>query len=328
MPDSTTKQTLTLETAAKLLAEFSDKPLVSMRELGDGFYNSAYLLECAGDQRIVLKIAPPPATRVLRQEVGLMQIEVDTMRYVAANTSLPVPHILAHRTDSPHIASPYMAMAYIEGTPLDRLLGTLPDADRWRVFHSLGRHTAELHKHHTAQFGAPTHRHVTWSAAFGEMFRDVLLDAEDVGADLGVSPQTLPDTVESCAGALDEVRVPTLLHRDLWYGNIFVDPATLEIVGITDWERSISGDPLMEFVCALLEGLFAPEGNSAFNAGYGRSGALSDSERTRVALYSIYLALLLIVEGYYRGYRKPEQEQQMHRALMTLEQGLLERSAR
>jgi aminoglycoside phosphotransferase (APT) family kinase protein len=328
MPESATKQTLTYSAAARILAEFSDRSLVSMRELADGYFNTALLLTYADGNRVVLKIAPPPSTRVLRQEVGLMQIEVDTMRYVAANTSLPIPHILAHRSDSPTIASPYMAMAYIEGTPLDRLLGTLPDKDRGRIFHSLGRYTAELHEHHTAQFGAPTHRHDTWSAAFGEMIRDVLLDAEDVGADLGVSPRALEDTVRSHADILDEVRVPTLLHRDLWYGNIFVNHASLDIVGITDWERSISGDPLMEFVCALVQGLFAPAGNAAFNAGYGRSDVLSDSERIRVDLYSMYLALLLIVEGYYRGYRNPEQEAHMHAALESLMASLLERSAR
>ncbi|MFO7696553.1 MAG: aminoglycoside phosphotransferase family protein [Anaerolineae bacterium] len=153
MPDSTTKQTLTLETAASLLAEFSDRSLVSMRELGDGYFNTAYLLECAGDQRVVLKIAPPPTIRVLRQEQGLMQIEVDTMRYVSAHTSLPVPRILAYRTDSPHISSPYMAMAHVDGVPLDKLLRGMPSEARWRVFHSLGRYTSELHRHTTAHFG-------------------------------------------------------------------------------------------------------------------------------------------------------------------------------
>ena len=322
MIQSTTKQTLSPACVTYLAAEVHPSVLSGYQDLGDGYFNTALLLSYADGNRVVLKIAPPPSTRVLRQEAGLMQIEVDTMRYVAANTSLPVPHILAYRTDSPHVASPYMAMAYLEGTPLDRLLRTMPDEDRARVFTSLGRYTAELHGHHTAQFGAPTHRHDTWSAAFGEMVDDVLLDAKDVGADLGVSPQTLVDTVASYAGILDEVRVPTLLHRDLWYGNVFVNPATLEIVGITDWERSISGDPLMEFVCGLLEGLFAPSGNAAFNAGYGRSGVLSETERIRVDLYSIYLALLLVVEGYYRGYRNPDQEQQMHGALKRLMEGL------
>lgn len=328
MPVSTTKQSLTFDTAASLLAEFSDWTLLSMRELGDGYYNTAYLLECAGEQRIVLKVAPPPGTRVLRQEQSLMQIEVDTMRIVSAHTSLPVPRILTYRTDSPHIASPYMAMDHIEGVPLDKLLRSMPDEARWRVFHRLGLYTAELHNRTTAHFGAPTHPHNTWSGAFTEMVHDVLLDARDIGAELGVDPDALEQRVVALAEILDEVQVPTLLHRDLWFGNIFVDPESYDIVGIIDWERSISGDPLMEFVCALLEGVFASDGRAAFYAGYGRSCELSETERIRVDLYSIYLILLLIVEGYYRGYRNPEQEQHMQMTLRSLMASLRESAAR
>lgn len=322
MPVSTTKQSLTFDTAASLLAEFSDYALVSMRELGDGYFNTAYLLECAGGQRIVLKIAPPPGTRVLRQEQGLMQIEVDTMRAVSAHTSLPVPGILAYREDSPHLPSPYVAMDHIEGVPLDKLLRGMPDDARWRVFHRLGLYTAELHVQSTPHFGAPTHPHTSWSGAFTEMVCDVLLDARDIGAELGINPDALERLVVALSGVLDEVQVPTLLHRDLWFGNIFVDPETYDILGIIDWERSISGDPLMEFVCALLEGVFASDGRDAFYSGYGRPTALSETERIRVDLYSVYLILLLIVEGYYRGYRNPEQEQRLQSTLSVLVSGL------
>ena len=90
------------------------------------------------------------------------------------------------------------------------------------------------------------------------------------------------------------------------------------IVGITDWERSVSGDPLMEFVCALVEGLYAPEGNAAFSAGYGRSRDYGEAERIRMDLYSMDLALLLVVEGYFRQYRSAAQEAQMHTALQGL----------
>ena len=46
--------------------------------------------------------------------------------------------------------------------------------------------------------------------------------------------------------ALDEVQSPRLVHWDLWDGNVFVDPATAQITGISDFERSLWGDPLME----------------------------------------------------------------------------------
>ncbi|MHB1318901.1 MAG: hypothetical protein ACYCYF_09820 [Anaerolineae bacterium] len=75
-------------------------------------------------------------------------------------------------------------------------------------------------------------------------------------------------------------------------------------------------------MCALHEGVFASEWRAVFCAGYRRSAQLTETERLRVDLYSVYLILLLIVEGFYRGYRRPDQEKHLQGSLASLTAGL------
>lgn len=39
---------------------------------------------------------------------------------------------------------------------------------------------------------------------------------------------------------------PTLVHGDLWYGNLLRDPSGGEIVGLVDWENAAVGDPAQD----------------------------------------------------------------------------------
>lgn len=40
---------------------------------------------------------------------------------------------------------------------------------------------------------------------------------------------------------------PYLVHGDLWYGNILVDPEHTRILGILDWEEMAFDDPAQDF---------------------------------------------------------------------------------
>ena len=65
---------------------------------------------------------------------------------------------------------------------------------------------------------------------------------------------------------LDEVSEPALVHWDLWAGNVFVKDG--KITGITDFERALWGDPLMEHYFRMITEPKRPE---AFLRGYGLS---------------------------------------------------------
>ncbi|MBS4201878.1 phosphotransferase [Bacillus sp. FJAT-49732] len=112
---------------------------------------------------------------------------------------------------------------------------------------------------------------------------------------------------------LDTVKTPRFVHRDLWWGNIFVDPNTLQITGITDYERALYGDPLLDFVFG-----FAEE-NEGFKNGYGRDSSFSNSEKCLLNVYQIYNLLLIIIEAHYRKYPDNEENEQKARIVLMEE---------
>lgn len=63
--------------------------LAAVRELTEGTFNAACLLELTDGRRVVVKVAPEPRTPVLTYERGLLATEALCLRTFAARTSVP-----------------------------------------------------------------------------------------------------------------------------------------------------------------------------------------------------------------------------------------------
>jgi fructosamine-3-kinase len=137
------------------------------------------------------------------------------------------------------------------------------------------------------------------------MVDDILADARRLGTDLPATPDRIGTLMHRHDGVLDAVDRPALVHFDLWDGNAFVEQAPdghWRVTGLIDGERAFFGDPVAELVSL---GLFreladAPE----ILAGYGIE--LTDDVRLRLTLYTVYLYLIMGVEGVTRGFDSPE----------------------
>ena len=100
---------------------------------------------------------------------------------------------------------------------------------------------------------------------------------------------------------------PCFVHMDLWPGNVLVDPATGEVTGIVDFERGLYADPLMDFVGAEpfltgplspvpLAGYIAAGGWLPVDASAGTPTGFTVEANRRIALYRLYLTLLMTIE--------------------------------
>ncbi|MGC4939495.1 phosphotransferase family protein [Kribbella sp. DT2] len=244
-------------------------------ELTEGTYNTVYLLT-VGDRRLVLKVAPDPSSPGLSHEQALIRTE--TAFYQAARGKAPVPEVV-------YADAEVLLMTALPGTTVQGLAA----AERASYRRELGAIVRRLHEVVGDGFGYPQHGLLpTWAAAFQRMLDDVLADAERYGVELpaGVSRQLALDRSE----LLDTVRTPRLIHFDLWDGNILVDGG--RISGLIDGERAFWGDPVAEFVSLTLFGSVDDE----LLAGYG-----ADIDRERLALYRVYLYLIMLVERTPRG---------------------------
>ncbi|WBP84740.1 phosphotransferase [Kitasatospora cathayae] len=97
-----------------------------------------------------------------------------------------------------------------------------------------------------------------------------------------------------------------MVHFDPWPGNVFIRPGGAEqarITGLIDHERAFWGDPAAELVSLAFGGDTGPDSPLLTGcAGAGGSLDPGPALRHRVALYQLYLGLLLVVECAPRGY--------------------------
>ena len=160
----------------------------------------------------------------------------------------------------------------------------------------IGAYLKELHLIKGNHFGL-LGSHDTLNDALFPFFEQLLLsilqDAMKKNIDIGVEAVKLHGALVRDRAYFQEVTEPVLVHWDTWEGNWFVKDD--KIIGLIDWERAMYGDPLME------DRFRSHSRSHHFLEGYGVKG-FSESENVRLAWYDVYLYLIMMVEGAYRGY--------------------------
>ena len=141
------------------------------------------------------------------------------------------------------------------------------------------------------------------------LIADLLTDGDAAGVELPRPSTELLAIVETHTAALDEVTTPRLIHWDLWDLNVFVDPTSLAVVGVIDFERVLWADPLMEAQ------FFFHRGDDALSDAYGAALFAAPGAVARRQLYDLYLALVMTIECAYRHYPTDDIDQMGRGAL-------------
>jgi aminoglycoside phosphotransferase (APT) family kinase protein len=276
-----------------------DTALKGVKELKGGFFNTSYLLTFQDNRKVVLKISPSRDIKVMRYEKDIMVNEVCVLNKISSDLYIPVPKVLFYDTDMDIIKRDYFFMNFVHGYPLNDVYDELTEIQRSNVSSELGIYARKVTGIKSDYFGDISKKDKqfkTWSETFLFMIKELLEDARDNRVKLIYDYTDIYQMIEEHREALDMVKEPSLIHKDLWKGNIFVDPKTAEIGGIIDYERSIYGDVLMEPVCGFLLNNYA-----FMNSFLGRT-YLEDDEKIRSIVYRIYLFIIMITECSYRQY--------------------------
>ena len=132
------------------------------------------------------------------------------------------------------------------------------------------------------------------------LIKNVLCDAEKRQVVIGVPKKEILDLLTKDKCVFDEIKTPTLVHWDMWEGNIFVKDG--EITGIIDWERAMWGEPYMD------EPFRYHKRNKDLLEGFGVH-ELSEAEMRRIYWYDVLLYLTMMIEVFYREYEDEGQYQ-------------------
>ncbi|WP_051845683.1 phosphotransferase family protein [Streptomyces globisporus] len=277
--------------------------------LSGGLYNSVRLVELADGRSLVLKTAPPASAPALTHEQGLLGTEALFHR-LAAEVGAPVPAVLHHEPSGPGSPAEWLLLSYLDGSTWDTARDRLTPEDRASLRRRLGENLARIATVTGPAYGYPQRAAglsaPDWPSAFTGMLRAVLGDADRFGVTLPAPASLLADLPVRFGHRLSEVRRPALVHFDAWEGNIVLarsEGASWRLAGLIDGERAFFGDPLAELVG--LDALGAAEDDPDLMAGYrsvAPTPAIDTGARVRLALYRVYLALVMRVEAAPRAY--------------------------
>ncbi|MGU3645472.1 phosphotransferase family protein [Microbacterium sp. C23T] len=279
--------------------------LSSAEPLSGGMFATAFRLHFDDGRRAVAKIVGADTSRFLTYELGLLGTEALTYRMLEGS-GVPVPRVLHTDFTREVLDADLVVAEHLPGVPW--LGRELDEAQTAVVRRNLGAVMAGLHRVDAPSFGYPAAdaglSAATWREAFVLMIEAVLADAERWQVVLPV--ERVRAAVATHSDALDTVTRAAVVHTDLWEGNVFIDPDSLDIVGIIDTERTLWGDPLHELVGADQFGTGEP--NADLLAGDAAAGGVLARELatptgpTRLQLSRLYFSLVLAVEPTMRGY--------------------------
>ena len=269
-------------------------------ELSEGCFNVAYLARSETGRQSVLKIAPSAQMTVMSYEKNIMESEVRAMEMASRDEEIPVARVYYYDDSRSLCDAPYFFMEKLPGRSVGSLGDTLTREERRRIDRRVGELNRRINRIQAPAFGLPgqpAYQGTEWYPVFRRMVELGVSDAAARDIDLKISTGELFEKLEKDQEIFQEVRIPRLLHWDLWEGNVFVENG--EVTGLIDWERSLWADPLMEV------GFRTYKDTSAFMEGYG-IGQLSEREARRALWYDVYLTLLVSLEYEYRHYDTTE----------------------
>ncbi|MFC7493650.1 MULTISPECIES: phosphotransferase family protein [unclassified Nocardioides] len=193
----------------------------SLEPLEGGWSGETFLAEAGGERTVVRLFAG------LRHPAEAAEIQSALLRLVRG--LLPVPEVLEVRRADPDAGLPaLMVTSYLPGVRGDLLLPTLDESGLRRSGESVGRIAGTLG-------GMPVLR------------RGLFVDG-----DLTIEPYdlTLPESLGAVGVAaqalLDEETRSCLVHSDLNSKNLLLDPDSLEVTGLLDWEFAHAGHPFTD----------------------------------------------------------------------------------
>jgi aminoglycoside phosphotransferase (APT) family kinase protein len=215
----------------------SDLDLASLTPLTGGWSGQTFLADVAGE-RSVVRIYANPSPR------GDAAHEVDAALLELVRGLVPVPEVLEVRRADPGTGAPALLItSYVDGVRGDELLPTLDDDGLAR----LGTHLGELL---AVLGGMPMLRGGPF--VDGDLRIGTFGDVDDLlgyvaGSQLPwFSPDDRAGLLEVAAAAqekLDGVGRCCLVHSDFNPKNLILDPDTLHVRALVDWEFAHAGNP-------------------------------------------------------------------------------------
>lgn len=291
-----TKNRQSRETISRMAeAAFPDKHIAEIKELTEGMCNVTYSIAFTDGSESILKIAAKDRSGNTSNEVNLMGAEIRAMKLVAEKCSFKVADIQYYDTGNTICDGNYFFMEKLEGDNFHFVKEKMSEEEISAIGKELGRISRELSTIQNPDFGflGEDTRYDSLYAFVKQMLTNLISDAERRNVDILYDGRTLLDQLEKEESAFREVKKASLVHWDMWEGNVFVIDG--RVSGIIDWERAMWGEPFMD------DRFRMHNRDKYFLEGFGQT-SFSEDELKRLRWYDIILYLTMMIEVFYREF--------------------------
>lgn len=293
------KQNLSDNDIQKIFSSNNLGKVLESKQLSGGEFNTVYKV-VTDNGEYVIKIAPSKDVSVLTYEQNIAASEQFALNNLCNNSYAKVPKVIASSSDLADKYN-YLIIEFVEG---EMLLGQNLSKDEYNaVMFDLGKAVAEFHNTECdLGFGyLQNGLKPTWKDAYFDMINNIIKDGKKVRCKIPCFDEIM-NLIDKCSYVLDEIKSPSILHFDLWQGNIFVKDGKLS--SIIDFERTILGDPVGDFIHLDYIAPFDMNENKSLLDGYNSVAknnlSFNKNELIRFYLMRLYLGLIVCVETYYR----------------------------
>ena len=274
---------------------FPDKQVTEIKELTEGMCNVTYSIAFSDGSESILKVAAKDRSGNTSNEVNLMRAEVTAMKLVAEKCSFKVADVQYYDTSNTICDGNYFFMEKLEGDNFHFVKEKMSEEEISAIGKELGRISRELSTIQNPDFGflGEDTRYDSLYAFVKQMLTNLISDAERRNVDILYDGRTLLDQLEKEESAFREVKKASLVHWDMWEGNVFVKDG--RVSGIIDWERAMWGEPFMD------DRFRMHNRDKYFLEGFGQT-SFSEDELKRLRWYDIILYLTMMIEVFYREF--------------------------
>lgn len=274
---------------------FPNKRVITIKELADGMCNATYYISFHDGSESILKIASKDKKGSITNEINLMQAEVTAMKIVRENCSFKVADVQYYDSSNLICDGNYFFMEKIEGENFHCVKNRFTKDEVARINTEIGKISKELSNVQNTVFGflGEDNRYDSLYEFVKQMLKNLISDAEKRNIDILYGEQFYLSELEKEKHAFETVCYSSLVHWDMWEGNVFVKDG--HVSGVIDWERALWGEPYMD------DRFRMHNRCNHFLEGFGKT-TFEENEIKRMRWYNIILYLTMSIEVFYREY--------------------------
>lgn len=286
-------QTISHALLCQCCQRYLKEDLVSAKLLDGGLFNTTYRLDTP-TRSAILRLGPVHQELALPYERHLMEAEY-MLQPLLSKHGIPTSQTIALDTSRTFLDRDIMLVQCIPGVSLSTV--TVAPETEQRICFEVGELARKIYEitanelpvHYEKPFGRLAN---VLAGAGGSSWGEAILievslwreQAEKISMFTTAQFDRFVALFQKFRALLDAgCSTPRLVHADLWYGNLLVDPSG-NLLALIDGDRALFGDPEFDFATGLLIG-------QSFFRGYGAQPDPSPAGALRRRLYKLLLNL-------------------------------------